>query len=62
MTASYGTSFVETEALLAASEQDDETLSRILASMTRIERDRLRAAAGRLILAIDQRPEQEGGA
>lgn len=50
----YGTSFIETEALLAASEQDDETLSHILAAMTQQERARLRTAADRLMLAIEQ--------
>lgn len=50
----YGTSFVETEALLAASEQDDETLSHILTTMTQQGRDRLRKAANWLVLAIEQ--------
>lgn len=48
----YGTPFVETEALLATQEKDEETLHRLLDSMSDREREALYVTCKRLARRI----------
>lgn len=50
----YGTPFIETEALLAASEGDDEELERLLGLMSETTRRELRASCQHLAARIRQ--------